>query len=36
MSENDWLMDEEMLEGGELSDFDESDMLRVPGRGGRV
>ena len=36
MSENDWLMDEEMLEGGEISDFDESDMLRVPGRGGRV
>jgi len=36
MSENDWLMDEEMLEGGEISDFDESDMLRVPGRSGRV
>jgi hypothetical protein len=37
MSENDWLMDEEMIDGGEISDFDESDRLRVPmpGRGGR-
>lgn len=32
MSDNDWLMDEEMMDGGEISDFDESIMLRVPGR----
>jgi hypothetical protein len=36
MSENDWLMNEEMLEGGEISDFDESDKLCVSGRSGRV
>jgi len=35
--ENDWLMNEEVMDGGEISDFDGSDRLRVPvaGRGQR-
>jgi hypothetical protein len=31
ISENDWLMDEELPQGGDMSEFEEGDRLRVPG-----